>query len=59
MDARDCSMGAWFEAQVVKVTAAKNPPTQQSTVATEVEEEGSSSSSQPEPQLCYHVLFDE
>ena len=56
MDVRDCSMGAWFEAQV---TAAKNPPTQQSTAATEVEEEGSSSSSQPEPQLCYHVLFDE
>ena len=50
VDARDCNMGAWFEAQVVKVTARK--PLQSS-------EEDSSSSSEADHELFYHVLFDE
>ena len=48
MDARDLSMGAWFEAQVVKVT--EETPSING---------ASSSSAQPEPNIFYHVKFDE
>ena len=50
VDARDPSMGAWFEAQVVKVTEEDTP--------TSKEDEPSSSTSS-EPTLLYHVKFDE
>lgn len=50
VDARDLSMGAWFEAQVVKVTEEDTP--------TSKEDEPSSSTSS-EPTLLYHVKFDE
>ena len=43
VDARDTNMGAWFEAEVVKVTA---------------EDPGANSSSD-EPVIHYHVKFDE
>ena len=48
VDARDCSMGAWFEAQVVKVM--EKSPTHQS---------DSPSSSLRECEFYYHVVFDE
>ena len=50
MDAKDCSMGAWFEAQVVKVTVKK---------PSVAGEDGSSLSSDSHPMFCYHVLYDE
>ena len=50
VDARDLSMGAWFEAQVVKVTEEDTP--------TSKEDEPSSSTSS-EPTLLYHIKFDE
>lgn len=52
MDARDLSMGAWFEAQVVKVT----------TEATPIANGGGSSSNDVETDsqtIFYHVKFDE
>ena len=48
MDARDLSMGAWFEAQVVKVTSEVTP----------ISDRASSSSSTDE-MIFYHVKFDE
>ena len=50
VDARDLSMGAWFEAQVVKVTAEDAPTSK---------DDGPSSSTSSEPTLFYHVKFDE
>ena len=47
VDARDCSMGAWFEVQVVKVT--EKSPAHQS----------DSPSSLRECEFYYHVVFDE
>jgi len=43
-------MGAWFEAQVVKVTAEDAPTSK---------DNGPSSSTSSEPTLFYHVKFDE
>ena len=48
VDARDRSMGAWFEAQVVKVTT-EAPPT----------DESACSSESNELIVYYHVKFDE
>ena len=48
VDARDLSMGAWFEAQVVKVTIETTPITN-----------GTGSSNGPEETIYYHVKFDE
>ena len=45
-------MGAWFEAQVVKVME-KQLPTQSTG------KESSSTARETGSQLCYHVLFDE
>ena len=50
MDARDLRMGAWFEAQVVKVTR-EVPPTSSN--------EPGSSSSASDPVLFYHIKYDE
>lgn len=50
VDARDLSMGAWFEAQVVKVTEEDTPTSK---------DDGPSSSTSSEPTLFYHVKFDE
>ncbi|CAI8022609.1 E3 ubiquitin-protein ligase UHRF1, partial [Geodia barretti] len=52
VDARDCNMGAWFEAQVVKVMAKQLP-------AQSTGEETSSTAGEIGSQLCYHVLFDD
>ena len=41
-------MGAWFEAQVTKVTVKKAP-----------DEDSSSSSSESDATYLYHVTFDE
>ena len=43
-------MGAWFEAQIVKVTTEASPTTDRAC---------SSTSSEPEPVEYYHVKFDE
>lgn len=43
-------MGAWFEAKVVKVTKEET---------LSIPDEASSSSSVPESQTYYHVVFDE
>ena len=43
-------MGAWFEAQVVKVTIETSPTTA---------EDSPTSSSEVEPTIFYHVKFDE
>ena len=48
VDARDLSMGAWFEAQVVKITA-ESPGT----------DSPCSSTTQVEDVLYYHVQYDE
>ena len=48
VDARDLSMGAWFEAQVVKVT-----------VETPCSDGPCSSSTQTEDVVYYHVQYDE
>ena len=50
VDARDLSMGAWFEAQVAKVTTEATPTTV---------EDSPTSSSEAEPTIFYHVKFDE
>ncbi|XP_006896498.1 PREDICTED: E3 ubiquitin-protein ligase UHRF1 [Elephantulus edwardii] len=47
VDARDRSMGAWFEAQVVKVTRRK------------VSRDSSDASQDPEYEFTYHVTYDE
>lgn len=48
VDARDLSMGAWFEAQVVKITA-ESPGT----------DNPCSSTTQLEDIIYYHVRYDE
>lgn len=53
VDARDLRMGAWFEAEVVKVTA-ETPPTSNGTVMN-----GHTSNGSVEPTIYYHVKFDE
>lgn len=50
VDARDLRMGAWFEAEVVKLTTEATPPYQTN---------GESSTSEPEKEIIYHVKFDE
>ena len=50
VDARDLSMGAWFEAQVAKVTTEPTLTTV---------EDSPTSSSEAEPTVLYHVKFDE
>ena len=48
VDARDLRMGAWFEAEVVKVTAETAPISN-----------GAGSSDSEEETIYYHVKFDE
>ena len=48
VDARDLSMGAWFEAQVVKITT-ESPPG----------DTPSNSAAQAEDIVYYHVQYDE
>ena len=48
MDARDLSMGAWFEAEVIKVTKEATPICN-----------GASASNHVDPTIYYHVKFDE
>ena len=50
VDAKNLSMGAWFEAQVVKVTIETSLTTA---------EDSPTSSSEAEPTIFYHVKFDE
>ena len=50
VDARDTNMGAWFEAQVVRVT--RKAPSQDEPCS-------STSSSTPEEDVIYHVKYDE
>lgn len=50
VDARDTNMGAWFEAQVVKVT--RRAPAQDEPCS-------STSCSAPEGDVIYHVTYDE
>lgn len=50
VDARDTSMGAWFEAQVVRVL--RKPPSQD-------EPSSSAASPTPEEDVIYHVKYDE
>ena len=49
VDARDLRMGAWFEAQVVKLT--REVPS--------VSTDDPGSSSTPEPIVFYHIRYDE
>ena len=58
VDARDLSMGAWFEAEVVKVTAEDTPTSKDDGPSSSTSSEPSSSTSS-EPTLFYHVKFDE
>ena len=44
-------MGAWFEAEVVKVTSEAIPTSDRTN--------GESSTSEPESNVIYHVKFDE
>lgn len=50
VDARDTNMGAWFEAQVVRVT--RKAPSQDEPCS-------STSSVTPEDDIIYHVKYDE
>ena len=54
VDARDLSMGAWFEAQVVKVTKEASPADQLG------DQPGSSTDSTNQTEtIYYHVRYDE
>uniref|UniRef100_A0A8C2P7C5 E3 ubiquitin-protein ligase UHRF n=1 Tax=Capra hircus TaxID=9925 RepID=A0A8C2P7C5_CAPHI len=48
VDARDTNMGAWFEAKVIRVTRKA-----------QAHDQPSSSSSEPEDDIIYHVKYDE
>ena len=48
VDARDLSMGSWFEAQIVKVTTEATPT-----------DSATSSSAAEDRTVYYHVKFDE
>ena len=55
VDARDLSMGAWFEAQVVKVTKEALPTTNQLS-----DQAGSSAEAAHQTEtIYYHVRYDE
>lgn len=51
MDARDTSMGAWFEAQVVNVTQKEK--------ASESDEESELQDAAAEENIVYHVKYEE
>ena len=59
VDARDCSMGAWFEAQVVKVTKKTPPPSTTSTTDEDSPACSEDSKDDLPPTLYYHVIYDE
>lgn len=48
MDARDLNMGAWFEAQILKVTKTTKTPKEEAAEAEPAEEE-----------TLYHVKYEE
>lgn len=52
VDARDLSMGAWFEAQVVEVTSEATPTSNGAAA-------GSSNGEASDSTIYYHVKFDE
>ncbi|KAG8127020.1 hypothetical protein E2320_022099, partial [Naja naja] len=55
VDARDTSMGAWFEAQVVKVTRKGNSVSK----ASESDEESNLEEAIPDEDITYHVKYEE
>ncbi|XP_070787994.1 E3 ubiquitin-protein ligase UHRF1 [Pituophis catenifer annectens] len=55
VDARDTSMGAWFEAQVVKVTRKGNSASK----ANESDEESNLEEAVPDEDITYHVKYED